>query len=366
MQDANQASETAKQAQTGTTNPATAGMTTATTTEGATVTAIGKTPGRIGRIRSIAAPPALGGAPSPATHAATTTRRLRAGTSPTLREEGGDALVLAGIAHDARNLVTALGLCAELLSAPGVLGPKHSHFGEEIRSITRSSAQLVNRLSELTRKAAQAKETTTEAKITNLGESVRKLGSLLGAIAGPVIDVQMACLPCNGALRLSEENLSRILVNLVRNAADAMPTGGRIRVTTQFGGGQSFLWMLDGQAAEESTEYLWDDAPHGANRTASTVLLTVEDSGPGIPEENLARIFDQGFTTREGARSWPETKHHGLGLSIVRQLVEAAGGTVRAVNAPLGGARIEIEFPLTNVTPNLLSILSQNSAEGAE
>lgn len=306
------------------------------------------------------------GTPQPSLiNTATGARMARKG--PTLREEGGDGLVLAGIAHDARNLVTALGLVAEMLSEPGVLGPKHSHFGEEIRSITRSSTQLVNRLSELTRRAAQTKETAAiEAPITDLGESVRKMQSLLGAIAGPVIEVQMACLPCNGALQLSEENLSRILVNLVRNAADAMPTGGRVRIATQFGGGQSFLWMLDGSGPEESKEYLWDDSPHAASRRASTVLLTIEDSGPGIPEENLERIFTRGFTTRQGARSWPETRHHGLGLCIVRQLVESAGGTVRAVNAPLHGARIEVEFPLTKVTPNLPSILGRDSAGDAE
>jgi signal transduction histidine kinase len=292
---------------------------------------------------------------------------IRKGIKPTLREEGGDALILAGLTHDARNLVTALGLCAELLSEPGVLKPKHSHFGAEILSIAQSSAQLVQRLSELTRTTAAAKEPpTAEERVTNLAESVRKVQSLLGAIAGPVIDLQLACLPCEGMLQLTEESLSRILVNLVRNAADAMPTGGRIRITAQRGGGASFLWMLEGQASEESSEYLWDDAPHGSNRGTSTVLLTVEDSGPGISEENLARVFEKGFTTRDGERSWPETRHHGLGLHIVRQLVEAAGGTVRAVNAPLKGARFEVELPLTNVTPNLPSILREDSASDAQ
>jgi len=292
---------------------------------------------------------------------------IRMGMTPTLREEGGDALVLAGIAHDARNLVTALGLCAELLNEPGVLKPKHSHFGAEIRSIAQASAQLVLRLSELNRTAAKPKETpAAEARITDLAGSVRKMQSLLEAIAGPVIEVQLACLPCEGTLQLTEESLSRILVNLVRNAADAMQTGGRVRITAQRGGGASFLWMLNDQASEESSEYLWDDAPHGSNRGASTVLLTVEDTGPGISEDGLQRIFEKGFTTRDSERSWPQTRHHGLGLYIVRQLVEAAGGTVRAVNAALKGARFEVELPLTNVTPNLPSILRKDSAGDAQ
>lgn len=292
----------------------------------------------------------------------------RLGNRPTLREQGGDALALAGIAHDARNLVTALGLCAEMIGEPGVLAPHHGHFATEIRSITTASASLVERISGLARTAAQAnpgqgtavraKETPVpETPVTDLSEAVRQMGSLLSAVAGPVTELQIACLPCRGQLRLSEESLSRILVNLVRNAADARPTGGRVRITTQRGGGESFLWTLEGETpGEQSAQYLWDDSPHPSAALPHTVLLTVEDDGPGIPTEFLERVFETGFTTRQGGRSWPESQHHGLGLSIVRQLVDAAGGTVRAVVPPSGGGRFEIELPLTNVTPSLLSV----------
>ena len=292
----------------------------------------------------------------------------RLGSAPSLREEGGEALALAGIAHDARNLVTALGLCAELINAPGVLAPKHGHFGAEIRSIAESSAQLVRRLTEATRKRAQSQaQSVPETEVLDLSESVQKMHSLLTAIAGPVTEVQFAFLPCGGHLRLSEESLSRILVNLVRNAADAMPTGGRIRITTQRGGGASFLWTLDGEANDgQATDYLWDDLPHGPGSNGGTVILTIEDNGPGIPTEFLERVFDAGFTTHATGRSWPESQHRGLGLSIVRELVEKAGGTVRALTSPLHGARFEIELPLTNVTPTLPSVPHQNGTNDAQ
>lgn len=292
----------------------------------------------------------------------------RLGSGPSLREEGGEALALAGIAHDARNLVTALGLCAELVSAPGVLTPTNGHLGAEIRSIAESSAQLVQRLTELTRKTAQTHTARTdpEKNVRDLSESVQKMRSLLTAVAGHVTEMQMACLPCGGHLRLSEESLSRILVNLVRNAADAMPTGGRIRITTQRGNGASFLWTLDGETTPaQASEYLWDDLPHPGGRGSGTVLLTVEDSGPGIPTEFLERVFDAGFTTRPQGHSWPDSQHRGLGLSIVRELVEAAGGTVRALTSPVHGARFEIELPLTNVTPTLL-LERRQDAQGDE
>jgi signal transduction histidine kinase len=120
----------------------------------------------------------------------------RMGNAPTLREQGGDALALAGIAHDARNLVTALGLCAEMIGEPGVLAPHHSHFATEIRSITAASAHLVERISGLARTAAQAKQTPfAETPVTDLSEAVRQMGSLLSAVAGPVTELQIACLP---------------------------------------------------------------------------------------------------------------------------------------------------------------------------
>jgi signal transduction histidine kinase len=289
----------------------------------------------------------------PAVHAAILPRL---GSAPTLREEGGQALALSGIAHDARNLVTAMGLCAELISGPGVLTPKYLHLVKEFRSIAESSAQLVRRLTALTRKTAEEQaRTDADADVEDLAVSVRKMQSLLTAIAGPVMEVQFACLPCAGHLRLSEESLSRILVNLVRNAADAMPTGGRIRITTQRGNGESFLWAVDeGVTHGEASDYLWDDLPHATNSGSQTVLLTVEDNGPGVPKDFLERVFEAGFTTHSQGRSWPESQHRGLGLSIVRDLVEAAGGTVRAVSSPVNGARFEIELPLTNVTSNLL------------
>jgi signal transduction histidine kinase len=102
-----------------------------------------------------------------------------------------------------------------------------------------------------------------------------------------------------------------------------MPHGGRIRITVQQGDGGSFL----------------DTA-----LPARTVLLCVQDSGPGISLDHIERIFDAGFTTKK--RSAP---HRGLGLSIVRRLVEDAGGSVRVISPAGGGARFEVELPLIHL-----------------
>lgn len=280
----------------------------------------------------------------------------------TLRREGGKALALAGIAHDARNLITALRLCAELIAEPGVLGPGHGHYAVEIRSIADAGGQLVQRLSRIARTSghgysqgdgqengqanAQQKRHPDEeqewgAPVVDLAGGVQELRSLLAAVAGPAIVLDVQCLPCAGALRMTEESLTRILMNLVRNAGDAMPGGGHIRITAQKSGGGNFLWTVPGL----------EEMQDGSGQ----VLLTIEDDGPGIPVEMLDAVFEPGFSTRRGSQPWPEAPHRGLGLSIVRDLVEEAGGVIRAVVPPGRGARFEIELPLTNVTPSLPS-----------
>ncbi|HTW46965.1 MAG TPA: ATP-binding protein [Acidobacteriaceae bacterium] len=275
----------------------------------------------------------------------------------------GQSLALAGIAHDARNLVTALNLCADLIAEPGVLAKEDAHLAGDVRSIADASGYLMRRLSALSRTATLASQSLPEsAPIADLAQAVRALSGLLAAVAGPSIGVQIACLPCAGQLRLTEENLTRILLNLVRNAADAMPEGGRIRITAQRGGGASFLWTLPRGADDECADQ-WEEAVVGGG--PQTAVLTIEDEGPGIAPELLEKIFEPGFSTRRAERPWPEALHHGLGLSIARQLAEEAGGTIRALTPPRRGARFEVELPLTKVTPNLPSEPPSGHTQGA-
>ena len=268
-----------------------------------------------------------------------------------LRAGGGDALALRGIAHDGRNLVTALRLCSDLLGEAGVLAEPHRHLVAEIRSIADASERLTQRLARMALTARQRERAPETAEaITDLPAAVRHLSGLLAAITGPLVGIEVACLPCRGTVGMTEEDLTRILLHLVRNATDAMSGSGHIRITAQRGGGSSFFWKLHENDVASGTADLWDDV-----EPAPTVMLAVEDDGPGIPQEWMERIFDPGFSTRRDGQPWPASPHHGLGLSLVRDLVERAGGRVRAAVPEQRGARIEIELPLTNVTPSLLS-----------
>jgi signal transduction histidine kinase len=128
------------------------------------------------------------------------------------------------------------------------------------------------------------------------------------------------------AVRLTAEDLTRLLVNLVKNAAEAMPAaGGRIQITVR-----------EHVAAKDGVDGL---------------VLVVEDNGPGIAAEALEKIFESGFSTRARSAAagpaWPAA-HRGLGLAIARSIVETSGGRITASNrpGPNGGARFEIELPV--------------------
>jgi two-component system sensor histidine kinase ChvG len=157
--------------------------------------------------------------------------------------------------------------------------------------------------------------------IANLAEELMANRNLLAALAGPAIaltvDAEGGALP----VRLTGEDLTRILVNLVKNAAEAMPGGGRIR-----------LGLKELRAGREAAGWL---------------ALSIEDNGPGIEAESLEKVFEAGYTTRAraGGGGWPAT-HRGLGLAITRTIVEEAGGRIHAANRAQGGARLEMELPV--------------------
>jgi two-component system sensor histidine kinase ChvG len=117
-------------------------------------------------------------------------------------------------------------------------------------------------------------------------------------------------------VRAGRGMLETVLQNVLENATSFSPRGGTITVTL--------------------------------SQTASHVELQVEDEGPGIAPDRIGRIFERYYSTRpregEAATGAPGS-HAGLGLWIVRQHVEALGGTVSAVNRPTGGLSILIRLP---------------------
>jgi hypothetical protein len=296
-------------------------------------------------------------------------------------------------------MVTALGLYCDLLEEPGVLATPFLHYGSELRLVAAASHRLVEKLVALDTSAVAgggfsqaglripampAREATmgNSREDTSLGQPglgqggldwgpgkgrldmgrLEKKGlttggleprqpdrvrrwdampaepiddlareleatrSLLAALAGPSIALTVATKSGAKAVWLTGEDLTRVLVNLVKNAAEAMPAGGRIQLGLR--------------------EVATDSRDAG---NASRLILTIEDDGPGIPQKALEKVFDSGYTTHTKGSSkganWPAA-HRGLGLSITRSVIGAAGGQIHAVDRPQTGACFEIELPI--------------------
>jgi signal transduction histidine kinase len=274
-------------------------------------------------------------------------------TLATLNRAGDN---LAEVAHDARNMVTALGLYCDLLEEPGVLSPAFIHYGSELRLVAAASRRLVEKLVTLDSRnhpaapilrdgipgapkppaSARPGEAMSGERsrqtlrwdlmpampIDNLAAELMANRNLLAALAGPAVALTVDAVGGALPVKLTGEDLTRILVNLVKNAAEAMPAGGRVQLKLR-------------------------EHP-AASGTAQSVLLTVEDNGPGIPGESLETIFTAGFSTQpasSSSASWPAS-HRGLGLSITRSIIESGDGHIAAANRSPSGARFAIELPV--------------------
>jgi signal transduction histidine kinase len=256
----------------------------------------------------------------------------------------------SALSHDARNLFSALHLYCDLLASPGVLAPAFLHYAGDLRVLGETGLRLVEGLAMAL--AGASPETLPPIRrrpfpgIDDLAAELLALEAPLRALAGSAVRVEVECAACAGRLALNSEDLLRILFNLVANSVEAMLAGssphrrdGFLRITAQRGGAASFL-----------------DRP--SSDLPKTVVLSVRDNGPGIAAADLERVFAPGFTTRAADRCDDEAPHRefdgepalcrprGLGLAIVQQLAEAAGGTVRAVSSPGLGARFDIELPI--------------------
>lgn len=246
------------------------------------------------------------------------------------------------LAHDVRNILSGLMLYGDLLATPGILNAEHGHLAAELTCMTQAATQLVENILDLALPAPSPSAAPPIATpqplptvpVSDLAAEVCHLQPLLAAIAGPSIKLSIITMPCAGLLRLAVEDLARILVNLVRNAADAMPSGGHVRIVARYCKDHAYLGQpLDGAFTP----------PH-------SVLLSIGDNGPGIPAHLRENIFDFGFTTRNPSPSpkFPSPRRRGLGLSTVRHLVESAGGSVALSLGSAPGACFEINLPLVD------------------
>ncbi|MFL6539874.1 MAG: ATP-binding protein [Chthoniobacterales bacterium] len=225
-----------------------------------------------------------------------------------------------GVAHDFNNfLTTILGYSDMLLSELSVKGSLAKHIGEIKSAASRASA-LTAQLLAFSRKHPLAPcVLEVNSLITNLERSCLRL-------VGENISVQCELhrLPDGAHIRVDRGEITQIILNLVVNARDAMPNGGRICLT-------SGTMRADGNA---SIEVAPDQLAPG-----DYVSISVRDEGLGMSPEVKARLFEPFFTTKEYSRG------SGLGLATSYGIVKQSGGDIRVESEPGCGTTVTIYMP---------------------
>lgn len=221
-----------------------------------------------------------------------------------------------GVAHDFNNLLTAMiGFCDLLLLRHK---PGEQSFADimQIKQNANRAANLVRQL------LAFSRQQTLKTKVLNVTDVLAELAHLLRRLVGDTIDLKMIHGRELGPVRCDQGQLEQVIINLVVNARDAMPEGGYVTI---------------------QTKNVSQDAPerHGHEMLApgDYVLIEVIDEGTGIPKENLGRIFEPFFSTKEVGSGT------GLGLSTVYGIVKQTGGYIFVESEPGKGAKFSIFLP---------------------
>ena len=222
-----------------------------------------------------------------------------------------------GVAHDFNNFLSIIMNYASLMRARLPPNDPSREPLSEIYAAGERAAALTQRLLAFARKA------TIEPRSMDLNESVRGLERMLRVSLGHAVDLDLRLDPAPTRVLADPTQVEQVLTNLILNARDAMPKGGRVTVTT------SHATLSDVEAKVRGL---------GGGRF---VALTVTDTGTGIPAERVARIFEPFYTTKDVG------KGSGLGLSIVHGVVARAGGSVWVDSVVGHGTEFHVLLPET-------------------
>ncbi len=246
-------------------------------------------------------------------------KQLRAQSEALLRSERLAAIgrIAAQITHEIRNPLSAIGLNAEELSErlQSQAEETASAGGGPVSEQTRAAVALCAAIGrEVDRLAAVTEEYLRYARLprpqplkADLGEAVRDLLDFVRPelqAGGVLLEAKLD--PTAPLLSFDPSQIRQLLLNLVRNAREAMPGGGRLEVVTRTEGGLA--------------------------------LVEIKDSGPGIPPERLQRIFDPFFTTKE--------RGTGLGLALAQEIAQEHGGQLTCASTPGVGTSFTLKLPL--------------------
>ena len=228
----------------------------------------------------------------------------------------------AGVAHDFNNILAVIISCSDMITLK--LGPDNAvqKYTEGIKHASERAVGLTRQLLVFIRKE------TIQPVVLDLSDVVVELEKMLRRLIDENIEMTIVAGKNTGRIKADSGYLGQVLMNLVVNARDAMPKGGKLTIATS-------NVTLDAHAARTIP-----GAPPG-----DYVMLKVSDTGTGMTEEVKARLFEAFFTTK------PKGKGTGLGLATCRTIVHQSGGYITVDSALGQGTTFKIYFP--RVEPKL-------------
>ncbi len=223
----------------------------------------------------------------------------------------------AGLAHDVRNLLSAVGLLSDLLLRTEPLSAVQQRYAREIHSTSMRGIDLVRQLMPGTRR--------TEPVILCADRMLREMSHLLEHVCGERVELVVRAHTPSARIHADPRQMERVILNLAVNARDAMPQGGRLTIETR-------AWQV---SADEAKQWSGIGAPLHSGRH---IVISLADTGCGMDKAALASAFLPFFTTKGSGGI-------GLGLAIVHSIVAHHGGSVAMESAPGHGTRVQVVLP---------------------
>jgi len=214
-----------------------------------------------------------------------------------------------GVAHDFNNLLTTVIAFVELAQEELPANGRLRDYLDGVLAASARGAELTQQL------LAFARKKIVQPESLDLNAVLSRMAPMLRRLVGEHIEIQLRLAPVLGTVKVDVGSMEQVIINLIVNARDAMPNGGRLTIETAD-------LVLDGPGAR-----------------GSFVAMSVMDNGVGMSSEVRARLFEPFFTTK------PLGQGTGLGLSMCHGIVQQAGGQISVASEVGSGTCLRLELP---------------------